>query len=230
MKKRYDFLSKTWLLAVSALWMYGCTPSIKIQREFFDPEFAFKQVRADSRIKLFVAENIHAAEYLETYLQLYSSDRFFRLALQKQIEDTVRTVIGCPVEMSGDAGEASTLRAAGIERNTALSQQIFKGSTADFFLVVHSVEISRKIVINAPMMTSNPNNAGGTFTSSSETENCRAMISVDVWNVKARRKILSYSSTDESPVSGISYGVPFKAAVAGSIGYMVRYLKTGRLY
>ena len=218
------------MMILTTLVMFGCAPSIQIQRDFYDPGFSFKQMKSTTKIALFVSENIRLTDYADTYHQVYPSDQFFFLALKKQIADTINAVIGCPVDFTGTSGAAAELHASGIDRSsTASLQQLFSGSSADYFLTVNSVEISRKIILESPMLTSNPNDGGGTMVNSGESENCRVVIGVEVWSVKTRRKVLSYSSTGESPATQLLYGAALKNALAGSVRLMIRYLATGHL-
>jgi hypothetical protein len=51
---------------------------------------------------------------------------------------------------------------------------------------------------------------------------------VDLWNVKDKKKVLSYAAVGESGVTMMFYGTALRNAVNEAVGNMVRYLGTGQ--
>jgi hypothetical protein len=211
------------------IFLIGCSPSIKINREFLDPDFSFGQIRPQSKIKVFVSETINVAEFKGHYQEEYKSDRQFSEILQKQTADSMKAIIGCSAVPTGGPFEAAVLKSGGADRNGITfnqQQQLFGSAAENYFFVVTSVDITNKVSSNGTILMSSPG-GGGTFASAGSSESCDVVIHADLWSVKNKRKILSYSSTGESKVNLPFYGEALKSAVANSIQYMVKYLAAG---
>lgn len=209
--------------------LIGCTSSIKITKEFLDPDFSFGQIRQQSRIKVFVSQTFKVEEFKGPFQKEYQSDQQFASILQNQLADSIKTIIGCSVDSTGNSREAAMLQSASADQNSITvdqMQQIFGAAAENYFFVVTSVDIANKVSSNGAILMSSPG-GGGTFASAGSSESCVVIIHADLWSVKNRRKILSYSSTGDSKVTLLFYGAALKSAVADSIQYMVKYLATG---
>jgi hypothetical protein len=208
----------------------GCVPSIKITREFLDPDFSFGQIKPQSRIKIFVSQTFHVEEFRGPYQLEYQTDQLFSSILQNQIADSIKIIIGCSVDPAGDSRTAAILRSTGNDQNSiAVDQmkQLFGGAAENYFFVVTAVDITNKWSSNGTVLMTAPG-AGGTFASAGSSESCIVIMHADLWSVKSRRKILSYSSTGESTVKLRLHGEALKCAVSNSIQSMVKYLATGQ--
>lgn len=210
-----------------------CSSSIKINREFQDPDFSFSQIQRQSAIKVIASETVSlpefSGEFRNSYTRLYQSDPQFVFILQKQIADSIKNMLGASPDPTGSSQDASLLKAAGVDQNSvavSAMQQLFGSTVANYFFVVTSVDITSKVMSNGPVLMSIPG-SGGTFVSGGGVERCVVTIHADLWSVKNRRKILSYSSEGDSEVVHSFYDVAMKTALSNSIASLVKYLVSG---
>jgi hypothetical protein len=220
-------MKKYLVAAVLSTWFFGCAPSIKIVQEFQDDSFAAGQISAQTRVRLYVAENVNLMEFVNSYQKEYVTNQQFAETMRKQVADSMQRILGCTVSNGDNIQDISALIGGSYDETSVMKMQEFFGAAAeDFFFVVKTVDISNKIKTTAPMMRMS---AGGgmSFGGGGSQESCVVTMHAELWDVKSKKKVLSYTSTGESKVTMFFFGTALKDAVAKSIKYMIKYLATG---
>lgn len=187
--------------------LFGCAPSIKIVSDFTDPSYSVGQVSAQAKVKLLMASAVSVQEFQNSFEKEYSSAEAFVPIAQKQIADSMKSILGCAVSQD-ESGQMP----AGME-------QMLASVSEDFLFVIKGMEISSRK--SAPVMM-----AGGGMKPGSEI--CVVKIKTELWGAKDKKRLLAYEAIGEAKVTMMFYGTALKAAVGKAIGNMVRYVKTGR--
>jgi len=203
-----------------AVILIGCGPSYRVTREFYDPEFRFGKMDLQSTVRVVVSGNIMANEYYGPVQDVYQNPANFRHVMQKQIADSVTTMVKCRADTSDDV--------AGGDHGfnlPALRHLTFK--PGDLVLSVTCIDISNKLVIEGPVEVSN-STASGMIGNGGYTMKCRVVIYADVWVARSRQKVLTYYATGETTVSGSKYGSALQSSCANAITSLVGYLGTGK--
>lgn len=207
--------------------VFGCAPSIKITTDFQDQSYSFGQIKQQESIKIIASEQINVMEFKNSYRKEYATDQEFARILQSQIADSIKSIIGCTSNGTGNQQEASVLISSGFDQTSIDHiQQLFGSTSENFILLVKSVDISNKRTSSGGMMMANPG-GGMMMAGGGSQESCVVTLNVELWNVKDKKKILAYSSTGEAKVTMMFFGTALKNAVSNSIKYMVNYLVTG---
>jgi hypothetical protein len=218
----------TLVSAIALLSLIGCAPSIKITKEFLDPDFSFGQIGRQSKIRVFVSGAVTVTEFKNSFSKEYQSEQQFSSVLQKQIADSMKTILGCSADPSGTMQDASMLQSAGFdEKSVNQIQQLFGSAAENYFFVITSVEITHRVTSNGPVFMTSPGGGGTLMSGGNSSESCVVILHADLWSVKEKRKMLTCSSTGDSQVTLLFYGTALKAAVANSVEYLVKYLATG---
>jgi hypothetical protein len=213
--------------AVLLTWFFGCAPSIKIVQEFQDDSFAAGRISAQTTVRLYVAENVNLMEFVNSYQKEYADNQQFAETMRKQVADSMQRILGCTVSNGDNIQDISALIGGSYDESSVMKMQdLFGAAAEDFFFVVKTVDISNKTSTTAPMMHMS---AGGgmSFGGGGSQESCVVTMHAELWNVKAKKKVLGYTSTGESKVTMFFFGTALKDAVAKSIKYMIKYLATG---
>ncbi|MBN2188449.1 MAG: hypothetical protein JW699_03265 [Chitinispirillaceae bacterium] len=214
--------------AVLSIWFFGCAPSIRIVQEYQDDSFAAGRISAQTKVRLYVAENVNLMEFVNSYQKEYASDQQFAETMRKQVADSMQRILGCTVSNGDNIQDISALIGGSYDETSVMKMQEFFGAAAeDFFFVVKAVDISNKRTNSAPMYMSTGGMGGGMYVGGGSQESCVVTMHAELWDVKAKKKVLGYTSTGESKVTMFFFGTALKNAVAKSIKYMIKYLATG---
>jgi hypothetical protein len=210
-KKRFRFQ-----LVLISFFIISCAPSIKIVSDFSDPSYSVGQVSAQSKVKLFMASAVSVLEFNKSFDKEYHSAEEFVPVVQKQIADSMKSILGCAVALNENAQDAVSLS---VTQTPAEMEVLFGSAADDFFFVIKAMEISSKK--SAPVMM-----AGGGMKPGAEI--CVVTMKAELWSAKDKKRLLAYDAIGEAKVSMMFYGTALKAAVGKAIGNMVGYVKTGR--
>jgi len=213
--------------ALALISVIGCAPSIKIRTDFQDPSYSFGQIKQTEAIKVIAADRIDVIKFQNSFRKEFATDQDFASILQSQITDSIKSMLGCNANGSGNQQEASILVSSSFDQNSIDQiQQLFESTAEDYILLVKSVYISNKTTSNSSMMMANPS-GGMMMVGGGSQESCVVTLNVEVWNVKNKKKVLAYSSTGEAKVTMLFFGTALKKAVSNSVKYMVKYLVSG---
>lgn len=211
----------------SAVIFFGCAPSIKIVQEFQDDSFAAGQIAAQTKVRLYVTDNVNVMEFKKSYDKEYGTNEQFAETMRKEVADSMQRILGCTVSKADSVQDVSALIGGSLDESSVKkTQEMFGAAAEDFFFVVKSVDISNSTSTTVPTMHMS---AGGGmfFGGGGSSESCVVTMHAELWNVKTRKKVLGYTSTGDSKVTMFFYGTALKDAVAKSIKYMIKYLVTG---
>jgi hypothetical protein len=221
---------KRWQIFSAALVFVciGCAPSIKIMTEFHDDAFSFGKMNG-KKIKVFVADNVNLMEFKNAFQKEYQSDKQFAATIRSQIVDTARSIVGVAASAADSMQDIKPLLSTSFD-SAAISrvQAMFNASGEDFFLIVKAVDISNKMSQNAPVYTGQPG-AGGMYMGGGSSESCIVTMHTEIWSVKEKKKVLSFSSMGDSKVVMLFFGTALKNAVKDAIVHMLNYVVTGAI-
>jgi hypothetical protein len=218
---------KVLILAITCSMIMGCAPSIKITNEFQDPQFSFGQIKNRTRIRVFAAENVNLMEFKIAFRKEYSDDRTFAAEILRQVADSIKTIFGCSPKVNGESRDLSLLVITSFdEKNRKSLEDMFDTIPEDFFLIIKSMNISNRIEYHMGNYVST-GTGGGMMVGGGSTETCVVTMHAELWNVKERKKLISYAAVGESKVFMFFFGTALKAAVSESIQKMLRYLIDG---
>jgi len=140
----------------------------------------------------------------------------------------MNSMLGCEVAASENPQEAAVLGEAGIDESAVNKIHGFLASTReDYFCAVNTITIANKRVTTAPMGMVGPAGGGGNFVGGGTSETAMVTMHIDIWNVKDKKKALSYAAMGESGVTMLFYGTALRNAVNEAVENMVGYLGTG---
>ncbi|MBN2037090.1 MAG: hypothetical protein JW768_10140 [Chitinispirillaceae bacterium] len=215
------------LIAAGLMTVIGCAPSIKIASTFQDPSFSFGQIQKQSSIKVLVSDNVNLSAFKKSFQKEYQSNQQFADALNQQIADSIKARFGCSAGSDTDPAHVSLLVSGSFDQNSIdQAQQLFGSSNDSHFFVVTSVEVSNERTSSGPMMMASPG-GGSTWVGGGNTETCIVTINSDLWDVKTKKKVLSYASIGEAKVTMMFFGTALKNAVSNSIKHSLRYVESG---
>jgi hypothetical protein len=186
-------------LVLSCL-LLGCAPSIKIVSEFADPSYSLGEVAKQSKVRLYMAENVNVMEFKNSYEKEYQNAAQFVQIVCKQAADTMKSKLGCETTVDENAQDAQKVK------------ELLGSSSEDFDFVITGVDISHEY------------KAGY---NNSRTEVCLVTLHAELWNAKANKKELAYTATGRCSVTMLFFGTALKSAVEDAVGNMIEYLKTG---
>lgn len=216
------------LSTIGLISVIGCAPSIKIYTKYQDPAYSFGQIKKEESIKVIVDAKVNLSEYHKTFQREYLNEQGFTAVLQMQIADSLKARIGCIVNGTADQENVSVAVSSQYDNvNIDKLQQLLGLTSEDYILLVTSVGITKDVNYSPGMMMANPGGMGMQMGSGQRVEKCIVSLNAELWNVKNKRKVLAYSSTGEAKVTMLFFGTALKGAVANSIKYMIKYLRTG---
>jgi hypothetical protein len=206
----------------------GCIASQNITLGYRDISFAFGQIKQGTTIKVVVADNVDLRDFQNSFEKEYQSDGVFIGMVCRQIADSMNKILGCEASASENPEEAALFAEASIDESAVNRIHAFLASTPeDYYCAVNTVTIANKRVTTAPMSMVGPAGGGGNFVGGSTSETAMVTMHVDIWNVKDKKKVLSYAAMGESAVTMLFYGTALRNAVNQAVENMVRYLGTG---
>lgn len=206
----------------------GCIASQKITLEYRDASFNFGQIKQGATVKVVVADNVDLRDFSNSFEKEYQSDGVFIGMVSRQIADSMKSILGSVAVASENTQEAATLSEAGIDEAAVNKIQGLLASTQEeYYVAVNTITIANKKVTTAPMAMVGPAGGGGNFVGGGANETAMVTMHVDLWNVKDKKKVLSYAAVGESAVTMLFYGTALRNAVNEAVGNMVRYLGTG---
>jgi hypothetical protein len=221
-------IKRLFSLAFCSVVFAGCAPSIKIVQEFADDSFTVGQISAQTKVRLYVTENVNVMEFINSFQKEYASGQQFAETVRSQVADSMQRILGCTVLMAENIQDVSALIGGSYDEATVRKmQEMFAAAPEDFFFIVKNVEISNKKSSTAPMYMSSGGMGGGMFVGGGSQESCVVTMHAELWDVKSKKKVLGYTSTGESKVTLFFFGTALKDAVGKSIKYMLKYLASG---
>jgi hypothetical protein len=208
--------------------MAGCIASQKITLGYHDASFAFGQIKQGATVKVVVADNVDLRDFSNSFEKEYQSDGVFIGLVSRQIADSMKSILGSGAVASENPQEAATLSEAGIDEAAVNKiQGLLAATKEDYYFAVNTITIANRRVTTAPMGMVGPAGGGGNMAGGGTSETAMVTMHVDLWNVKDKKKVLSYAASGESAVTMLFYGTALKNAVNEAVGNMVRYLGTG---
>ncbi|MCU0608767.1 MAG: hypothetical protein MUF22_03235 [Chitinispirillaceae bacterium] len=218
---------KAILSAVSVLIMIGCSPTVLINSEFQDSAFQFGSIGDKSAVKLFVADNVTLKEFKHAFRNEYETSQQFASLLKAEIAEALKDILGCAVNLGGNPQAASALLSGGYDQASIDAvQALFAETSEPYLLIVKSVEIANSVSNSGAsvMVGSGGMMVGG----GGGSEKCIVTIHAELWNVKEKKRVLSYSAMGQSTVFMIAFRTALKEAVSNAVTHMVDYLIDGR--
>ncbi|MBN2038222.1 MAG: hypothetical protein JW768_15885 [Chitinispirillaceae bacterium] len=215
-------------IGCSLVLLYGCAGGLKIKKEYQDDSFSFDMIRDSTTVRVAVANNIDLRGFREPFIKLYGSDQQFARILSGQIADSLQSILGCSVTVAQDPNEAFSLTDQAYSENTLNAIQSLLASTAEeYYLVVETITIQNRQGLSMPMVTSTGPGGTGVLTGGGYSQTCMVTILFKIWDVRQKRKVLSYWSLGEEGVTMLFYGTALKGAIAKALRTAVRYLQKG---
>jgi hypothetical protein len=196
--------------------------------EFHDDSFSFGKLNG-KKIKVFVSDNVNLMEFKNAFQKEYQSDRQFAAAIRSQIVDSAQSIVGVTAGAADSMQDVNLLLSTSFD-SSAINrvQTMFTTSGDDFFLIVKAVDISNKMSQNATVYTGQPG-TGGMYMGGGSSESCIITMHVEMWSVKEKKKVLSFSSMGDSKVVMLFFGTALKNAVREAVVHMLKYLVTGAI-
>jgi hypothetical protein len=214
------------LFAVALL--IGCAPAILVTKEYSDDSFSFGQIKKDAKVTAFVSQNVNVMEFKKAFAKEYQSSAEFSGAVCRQLTDSLKFMAHCAAVMGDSLQNYSMLLSATLDQKSIdQTRSFFESSDADYFFVIRSVDISNSVSNSAPMYLGGGAGGTGVFVGGGSTESCVVAMHADLWNVKEKKKILSYTAVGQSTVFMLFFKTALKDAITQSIRLLVNYIATG---
>jgi hypothetical protein len=196
------------LLLLSLFAAIGCmTPTIMVTKQYQDSSFIAGAIQKTSKIKLFIPVKVNKKNLNKMFGKEYSTDEGFKNTLAQQIADSLKTTIGCSCDISGAATEGADLLAINYNpANIEKTRELFATQAFDYFFVIKMIYLTLEERYSIE---------------TGSTQRYIATLSFDIWNVKDKKKVLSFEAKG-SLFNNIKYGVE------DAVHNMTAYLATGK--
>jgi hypothetical protein len=200
----------------------GCAGKLQVIKQYQDDSFSIKNFPGSASVRVLVLDNIDLQGFRKSFDKEYQSTQEFAFQIGRQIADSMKSMLGCSVTVSQNPQEGLTLTDQTYSERTLNAIQSLWATTAeDYFFLVETVIIQNDVKYSLPMTTPTGLAGGGV------SETCVVHFQVKIWDVKQKKKVLAYFTTDKQRVTLFCYGTALKETVTKSIRTSVRYLSLG---
>jgi hypothetical protein len=214
-------------VAVAAVFcaLTGCAGGLKITKTFQDPSYIPGQVKQGTTVRVVIADNVDLRDFSNSFEKEYRSDQVFITTLGRQIADSMQSILGCAALVSDTPDEANILSEAGVDKAAVNKiHELLTSAKEDFYCIVNTVTIANRRITTAPMPMAGPAGGRGNMIGGGTNETAMVTLHVDLWNVKDKKKVLSYAALGESGVTMLFYAAALRNAVNEAVRNTVRYL------
>jgi len=224
--------TKFMLLITVVLFADCASPRMFIHKNYQDTSFSFGKIKKDTRIKVCVSDNITKEAFQNAFIDEYLSNRQFSNIVYQQVVDNLGTVLENSASVNNFINDDTLANRNDSERTIAEL-----GSTdAEYLLIVRGIEITRTATHGTTPLTCSPSTPGYPMNSipehsmSATSVNCFVTMHAELWSIKDKKKIVSYSATGESDVNFGFAKTALRQAATASINSLSKYLLTGMSY
>jgi len=207
----------------------GCFPSVVITKEYSDPEFILGKLTKNDSIGVYVGNNVNVKEFVKSFDSEYKTQNNFVNIITKSIADTMKKVVGSVGVKVSDKSFGNNIIA--INYNPQIYTKMissFDSCRYNYLFIVKSIEIGNEVQSSPTYSAPGPYGTSTTYGGGS-VESCVVKLSVELWDVSSKKKVIVYTAQGEDGVALFMYGSALKSAVRKAVFNSLKYLKDGTI-